>query len=128
VGASINFVLCAAFVNAGAETDTFGWYGTLASFGFILVYLLCSICAPVYLARLGEATAKDYAFGALGVVLMAASVVGSIYPVPAYPLNLLPYIFLAYLAAGAAWFFILKARAPQTLLGIEKDMEVAGEA
>lgn len=128
VGAAINFVLCAAFVNAGAETDTFGWYGTLASFGFILVYLLCSICAPVYLARLGEATARDYAFGALGVVLMAASVVGSIYPVPAYPLNLLPYIFLAYLAAGVAWFFILKARAPQTLLGIEKDMEVAGEA
>jgi amino acid transporter len=128
MGAAVNFVLCAAFVNAGAETDTFGWYGTLASFGFILVYLLCSICAPVYLAKLGEATATDYAFGALGVLLMAASVVGSIYPVPAYPLNLLPYIFLAYLAVGVAWFFILKARAPQALLGIERDMEVAGEA
>ena len=59
---------------------------------------------------------------------MVGAVVGSLYPVPAYPLNLLPYIFLAYLAVGVAWFFILKFRAPQTLLGIEKDMEVAGEA
>jgi amino acid transporter len=128
VGAVINFVLCAAFVGAGAETDTFGWYGTLASFGFIVVYLLCSICAPLYLKKVGEVTGVDYALGGLGAVLMVGAVVGSLYPVPAYPLNLLPYIFLAYLAVGVAWFFILKLRAPQTLLGIEKDMEVAGEA
>ena len=128
VGAVINFVLCAAFVGAGAETDTFGWYGTLASFGFIVVYLLCSICAPLYLKKVGEAKGMDYALGGLGAVLMVGAVVGSLYPVPAYPLNLLPYIFLAYLAVGVAWFFILKFRAPQTLLGIEKDMEVAGEA
>lgn len=128
VGATINFVLCAAFVKAGSETDTFGWYGTIASFGFILVYLLSSLCAPLFLKKLGEASGKDYALGALGVVLMIGAVVGSLYPMPAYPLNLLPYIFLAYLVVGIAWFFVLKARAPQTLLGIEHDMEVAGEA
>ena len=126
VGAVINFVICAALSGAGSETDTFGWYGTIASFGFIVVYLMCSICAPVYLRKLGLATAKDWFFGALGVVLMVASVIGSLYPVPAYPMNLLPYIFLAYMVVGAIWFFILKFRAPQTLLGIEKDMEVSG--
>ncbi len=126
VGAVINFVVCAALSGAGSETDAFGWYGTIASFGFIVVYLMCSICAPVYLRKLGLATAKDWFFGALGVVLMVASVIGSLYPVPAYPMNLLPYIFLAYMVVGAIWFFILKFRAPQTLLGIEKDMEVSG--
>lgn len=128
VGAAINFAVCAAFASAGTETDTFGWYGTLASFGFILVYLLCSICAPLYLKKLGEATGKDMAFGALGALLMAGALVGSVVPVPAWPLNLLPYIFLAYLAVGVIWFFVLRARAPQTLLGIEKDLEVAAEA
>ena len=34
-----------------------------------------------------------------------------------------PHVALAF---GAIYFFILKARAPQTLLGIEKDMEVSG--
>lgn len=128
LGAVVNFVLCAAFVSAGSETETFGWYGTLASFGFILVYLLCSICAPLYLKKVGEVTTLDYVLGGLGIVLMVGAVVGSLYPVPAYPLNLLPYIFLSYLAIGIVWFFVLKSRAPQTLLGIEKDMEVAGEA
>ncbi|MCI4679018.1 APC family permease [Rhodoblastus acidophilus] len=128
LGAAVNFVLCVAFIKAGAETDTFGWYGTLASFGFILVYLMCSVCAPLYLQKIGEVSGKDYALGALGVVLMVGAVVGSLYPMPAYPLNLLPYIFLAYLFVGVVWFLVLKARAPQTLLGIEHDMEVAGEA
>jgi amino acid transporter len=127
-GALVNFLLCAAFVAAGSETDTFGWYGTLASFGFIVVYLLCSVCAPLYLRKIGEASGKDIALGVLGAVLMIGAVIGSVVPVPAYPLNLLPYIFLAYLAIGVLWFFVLKSRAPQTLLGIEKDMEVAGEA
>ncbi len=125
LGAALNFILCAAFVGAGAETDTYGWYGTLASYGFIVVYLLCSICAPLYLKRLGEATTADYVIGGLGVVLMVASVIGSLYPVPAYPLNLLPYLFLAYLVIGALWFLALKLRAPNVLLGVEHDMEVA---
>jgi len=126
VGAVINFAVCVAFVNAGSETDTFGWYGTIASFGFIVVYLLCSICEPIFLRRTGEAGVLDWGLGAIGVVLMVGSLVGSVYPVPDYPMNLLPYIFLAYLAIGVLWFFVLKNRAPQTLLGIEKDMEVGG--
>jgi len=36
------------------KTNTYGWYGTLASFGFIIVYLLCSIAAPVLLKRTGS--------------------------------------------------------------------------
>ena len=126
VGAVINFAVCAGLVGAGSETDTFGWYGTIASFGFIVVYLMCSICAPIYLKKIGVVTNGDYFFGILGVVLMVASIIGSLYPVPAYPMNLLPYIFMAYMVVGAIWFFVLKARAPQTLLGIEKDMEVSG--
>ena len=126
VGAVINFAVCVAFVNAGSETDTFGWYGTIASFGFIVVYLLCALCEPIFLKRTGAATGFDWALGAIGVVLMVGSLVGSVYPVPDYPMNLLPYIFLAYLAVGVLWFFVLKFRAPQTLLGIEKDLEIGG--
>jgi hypothetical protein len=48
---------------------------------------------------------------------------GSVYPVPAYPYNILPFIFFAYMAVGAAWFSVLKAKSPQTLLYIQHDME-----
>ena len=124
VGALLNFVLVCAFVR-NAELDTFGWYGTLASYGFIIVYLLCSIAAPVYLRKTGELTAGSMVFGVLGAVLMALSLVGSLYPIPAYPYNILPYMFLAYMCVGAIWFFVLKAKAPTSLLQIEHDLEIA---
>ena len=36
--------------------------------------------------------------------------VGSVYPVPSWPVNIFPYIFLAYLAIGMVWFMILRRR------------------
>jgi hypothetical protein len=36
--------------------------------------------------------------------------VGSVYPVPAWPVNIFPYIFLGYLLLGMAWFAVLRRR------------------
>jgi amino acid transporter len=118
----INFLACAAF-SSQANPDLLGYFGTIASFGFIIVYMLCSIAAPVLLRKTGEAKPGDYVMGALGTVLMILSLIGSIYPVPAYPYNILPYGFALYMLIGVAWFYILKARMPHTLLGVEHDME-----
>jgi amino acid transporter len=125
VGAIINAVVCCAFSGHPNETDTFGWYGTLASYGFIIVYFLISLSAPVFLKKTGELKAVNIFIGGLGAVLMFLSLVGSVYPVPAAPYNYFPYAFAAYLLLGAGWFFIIKARNPQVLAGIELDMESA---
>jgi amino acid transporter len=107
----------AGFLNA------YGWTGTLASFGFVLVYLLLCIAAPIELKKTGELKLFNIVLGAIGVALMLFVVYGSVYPMPAYPYNILPYIFLAYLAVGAVWFAILKAKSPQVLTSIVHDME-----
>ena len=36
---------------------------------------------------------------------MLLALVGNLYPVPEGPYGKLPYIYLAYLAAGLLWFF-----------------------
>jgi amino acid transporter len=124
VGAIINFA-AVALLSGNAEVDTFGWYGTIASFGFIVVYFLVSVAAPAYLKKTGELTTGAATIGALGAALMVLALAGSLYPVPAFPYNLLPYGFLAYLLLGIVWFYVLKSRAPEALLGIENDMEAA---
>jgi amino acid transporter len=129
VGATLNFVFTAAFAGV-TETNTYGWWATIASYGFIVVYFLCSIAAPIYLKKTKELKAGDVFVGLLGAALMAFSIVGSVYPVPAAPYNIFPYLFLGYMLVGALWVLVLKLRAPQTLLGIKHDLEtteVAGK-
>jgi amino acid transporter len=122
VGAVLNFIVCAIFAN-NAETNTFGWYGTLASYGFIIVYFLCSVSAPVFLKRTGELKTGDVVIGGLGAVLMVLSLVGSVYPVPAAPYCYFPYAFAAYMLVGFAWYTFMKTRSPQILNGIQHDLE-----
>ncbi len=124
VGAVLNFIVCAAFAGQ-PETNTFGWYGTLASYGFIIVYFMCSVAAPVLLRKSRELKPQDVAIGGLGAVLMVLSLAGSVYPVPAAPYNYFPYAFLAYMLIGLVWYFYMKQRKPQILIGIEHDLESA---
>jgi amino acid transporter len=101
----------------------FGYAGTFASFGFVVVYLMLCIVAPLDLRRSGEMRPQHVLLGVAGTALMCFVVVGSVYPVPEYPYNILPYVFFAYMIAGAIWFAMLKARSPQTLASIQHDME-----
>ncbi len=122
IGVILNFIVCAAFWNH-SFTDLLGWYGTIASFGFIIVYFLCSVASPALLRKTGEATPMVYAMAVIGCVLMFLSLVGSVYPVPAAPYCYLPYGFVAYMLVGVVWFLIIKRRQPQILISIEQDLE-----
>ncbi|HUO23418.1 MAG TPA: APC family permease [Caulobacteraceae bacterium] len=122
IGVVLNFIVCAALWTH-AYTDLLGWFGTIASFGFILVYFLCSIAAPMLLKKTGEATPMVYAMSVIGCILMLGSFAGSVYPIPAAPLLYLPYGFAAYMLVGVVWYLIVKKRQPQILLGIEHDLE-----
>ncbi|MHB8247477.1 MAG: APC family permease [Acidithiobacillus sp.] len=103
--------------------NTFGITGTFATFGFIFAYLLISLAAPIYLYKNNALKARNIVFGFLGGIFMVGAFFGSIYPVPSYPYNVLPYLFLAYLGIGVAWLYMLKIRAPQVLIKMGQDLE-----
>ena len=103
--------------------DAFGYAGTLASFGFVVVYLALCIVAPMDLKRSKEMKAQHVLIGFLGAALMLFVIIGSVYPAPPHPYDILPYLFIVYMAAGSVWFAILKAKSPQTLAAIQHDME-----
>jgi amino acid transporter len=124
VTASCMFAAIAALaLSHAAELDAFGYTGTFATFGFIVVYLLTCVAAPAELYRAGELSVRNFIAGALGIVLMAFAIAGSLIPVPSYPYSLLPYLFLAYLALGGVWYGVVSARFPHALSAIELDLE-----
>ncbi len=103
--------------------DAFGYAGTLASFGFVVAYFGLCLVVPVDLKKTQEMKSRHVIVALVGAALMLFVVVGSVYPVPAYPYNILPYLFFAYMTVGAIWFAMLKAKSPQTLESIQHDME-----
>jgi amino acid transporter len=115
-------LICLGMLPAGL-LDAFGYAGTFASFGFVVVYFALCIVAPMDLHKSREMMPRHVVLGAAGAALMLFVVIGSVYPVPAYPYNMLPYVFFAYMLVGTAWFVMLKGRSPQTLASIQHDME-----
>jgi amino acid transporter len=114
---------CIAMSEIAEPLLGFGLTATFSTFGFLVVYLLISLVAPVDLHRAGRMRLYHIAIGVLGVVLMLFCMVGSVYPVPDYPYNLLPYLFVAYLLVGVFWYAVLSYRSPQALALLHEDLE-----
>jgi amino acid transporter len=92
----------------------YDWMGTLATYGFVVVYALVAIALPIHLKQLGKMTAGTVVLAILAVAAMAMVLEGTLYPVPDFPKNYLPYLFLAYLACGVSWHCIRSKRVPKS--------------
>jgi len=89
--------------------DVYGWMGSLATYGFIVAYALVCGALPRYLREHGASNTGATVVSALAAAAMVLALVGNLYPVPEGPYGKLPYIYLAYLAAGLGWF-VVRAR------------------
>jgi amino acid transporter len=120
----------------------FGDAGTLAAFGFLTAYFLISIAAPTYLAKRGELRRRHVALAGAALLCLLVPTIGSFYPVPAWPVDIFPYIFLAYMVLGGGSLYLANKRRqgvlgdialdlaqhPRTLLAGSDDSETAGVA
>src|SRR6202167_1163264 len=119
----------AAFLPAGIMTlrgvnlfDIYGLVGTLATFGFVTAYILVSAAAPLYLRSQGLLTPQALGISVLAILAMGAALLGSIYPVPAPPYSILPYLYGGLLLTGFAWSMIWNARSPSLAAEIDGDL------
>ncbi len=133
IAAIVAFIAPVLTLSSGSKVlDSYGYFGTIATYGFLVAYVLISIAAPVYLYREHQLRWSDVMFAVLGVIFMIIPVVGSIgipgndlFPVPAAPYNSFPKWFLLYLVIGGGWFLFLRFRSPEIIREMEEDIEAS---
>jgi amino acid transporter len=113
VVALFTMLMCGPLAALGAAgTEVNGWLGTLATYGFIVAYLLVVIAAPIHWHRNDELSLRHLVLAAVAGVSMLGALGFSLYPVPPAPYLYLPYCFAAYLLTA---LLVSRAMAPRTV-------------
>ena len=96
----------------------YGFYGTVLGLGIVITYILINLALIVFYRRNYPSEFSIVRHGILPIVasiLMLLPIYGLLWPVPAYPNNLVPYIMLIWIILGAAYLFFIASRRPQLL-------------
>jgi amino acid transporter len=96
--------------------SAFAYVVTPSTFGFILAYIFICVGAPVLLYReTGRVTALVVVAAVVGIAAMVATYVANVTPVPAWPYNILPYVFLGLMVVGGIVYLWLKSSRPEAV-------------
>ncbi|MGD9987285.1 APC family permease [Pseudonocardia sp.] len=93
--------------------EVFTYTGTIGTFGYMLAYLLMAVALPAFLRRRGELNPLSVVLAVVVAAALLYVFYKNLVPVPDYPLNLMPWIFLGLVVIGLAWYAAMRARSPQ---------------
>jgi amino acid transporter len=91
----------------------YGFVGTFVGLGMVICYILMSAAVIRFYWRDHRAefsSLRHGVFPVAGALLMLLPIYGLVWPVPAYPLNLVPWITIGCLAFGAAYLLVIHRR------------------
>ncbi len=119
VSAFLMFLVPALCTASGlALGDIYGLNGTIATYGFLIDYILIAVGAMVYLSKLKQSSIAVTLAALVGIGFMGIAVLGSVSPYPAKPYAYLPIIFAVYTGIGAVcWMLSHRSAAAASLAG-----------
>jgi amino acid transporter len=103
------------------------YIGTTATYGYLVSYLLVTIATPIWLYRIRALHPAGLAAAVLASAAMIYVLFKNVSPVPAYPFNILPYVFLGLLLLGLARFAWIRVRDPEQAARIGALQELSEE-
>ena len=122
----IVFLVPAALLQQGATVlDVFNNLSTIATYGFLVVYVAVSVAAPTYLKRIGKLTFSSLCASILAIACMIPPMISTVWPRPAAPLDRFPLYFAAYLIIGVGWYTWARLRTESTVIaGVARDQSI----
>ncbi len=114
------FSLAFALIGGALWTPlgAYGFFGTILGLGIVVIYILINLALIVFYRRDYPTEFSITRHGILPVVaslIMLLPIYGLVWPVPAYPNNLVPYIMLAWIVLGVIYLYLIVRRRPDVL-------------
>jgi amino acid transporter len=95
--------------------DVVTWVDTYGTFGYMVAYAAAAIATVVYLRSVNARVPLVWPSAVVAVLSMAYVFYASVYPIPPFPLNVIPWLFVATLGAALAWYWHLHRHSPQVI-------------
>jgi amino acid transporter len=101
-----------------APGDIFAFLGTITTLAVIVLYIMANFALTAYILREQR---EDYnvwkhlVLPGIGTLALLPVLWTTVYPYPSWPINLVPYIFIAALIIGAGYLIWLERRHPGAL-------------
>ena len=106
------FAVVATVSSAGRLVfEVYGGY--VATWGFLISYLLVVIATPIWLYKIKALTPLRFITSAAATLALGYVIFSNFYPVPEFPFNILPFIFGGILLIGLLWYWFLKLTNPE---------------
>ena len=106
------FAVVATVSSAGRLVfEVYGGY--VATWGFLVSYLLVVIATPIWLHKIKALTPLRLIVSVAAALALGYVIFSNFYPVPEFPFNILPFIFGGILLVGLLWYWYLKATNPE---------------
>jgi amino acid transporter len=101
-----------------APGDIFGFLGTVTTLAVIVLYIMANFALTAYILREHR---DDYnvwrhlVLPGIGTLALLPVLFTTVYPVPSWPVNLTPYIFIVAMLVGVGYMIWLERRKPGAL-------------
>ena len=93
--------------------DSVVWIDTYGTYGYMLSYSLVAIAGVVYIRKQGITNRLVPIVAVVAVVAMVYVFFANIWPVPPFPMNILPYLFVITMLLGFARYGFALKRDPE---------------
>jgi amino acid transporter len=104
----------------------YGFAGTILGLGMVICYILMSVAVMRFYWRDYRPEFSMVKHGVLpvvGALLMLLPIYGLVWPVPAYPSNLVPWITIGWLLAGGLYLVFIHKRRSDLLAAMGRVFE-----